>query len=522
MILCKVALDVANNNSAIATVFYDVSEDGKTRKRIPGTARLWTDTGAMQRNSALIPSVILYKHENFEQIDRDFYGYDALDIIKFSNTKLKVRENIKYRFFVEDDPYNNAEDFTNLTRYLLDCIQFDGEMQPDACEIWLSHPVICDADNLFHLENIINNALSSRSIRCQSIHFINEAECAFRFAVSDKKVQTAIYNILTVKSKAIALVCDIGGSTIELSLYCFTRDGQNIRHETQAILRATDAAGRGLGSHAMDMALRNKLTGTNGIDVLDREKLQQIDPSLLMRRWIIPLKENLNNRLSEDEDGSLDSLHAIAIPEKLKQNSTVTKHQFEEWCAGYTAAVCKQIEKLAMQAGINSTEIDLAILTGGGSKLYPIENAIRELLKPGNGSTACVLRPNDPGGILDSGIVKENNPDYYNGLCPKEELASLACVLGNLAGEVELKMPISPPTDVESGITPLNCDEKCEEDVFKSVYTECPRNGFRHLFSRCDNKMFCTCDTVCTKYGGCDYDCWLDCNYDCSCEREYG
>lgn len=513
MILCKVALDVANNNSAIASVLYDVSEDGKTRKRIPGTARLWTDTGAKQRNSVLIPSVILYEQENSGQIDKDCYGYDALNAIKDSNTTLKVRENIKYRFFVEDDPYNNAEDFTNLTRYLLDCIHFDDDMQPDTCEIWLSHPVICDEANLFQLENIINNALSSHSVQYQSIHFIDEAECAFRFALSDKKVQTAIYNTLTVKEKAIVLVCDIGGSTMELSLYLFTRNGQKIQHETQAILRATDAAGRGLGSHAMDTALRNKLTGTNGIDVLDKEKLKQIDPSLLMLHWITPLKEKLNNRLRKDKTGSLDSLQAIAIPEKFKQNSTVTKQQFEQWCAGYTAAVRKQVEGLARQAGIEPTEIDLAILTGGGCELYPIETAIRELLKPGSGDKACVLRPNDPSGILDEKIEKEDHPDYYNGLCPKAEIASLACVLGNLVEDAELKMPIAPPPP----------KKEPEGNVYQKRYKECPRYGFRAHFSRCDNKMRCVCDPDCIKYTcRCVSECHCNDDFDLWCEREYG
>jgi len=539
MKLCKIAIDVANNNSAIATALYEISENG-TRRKIPKTSRLWTDTGAIQRNSVLIPSVILYEEKNPGKVSRDCYGYDALDMIRQSDTKLTVRENIKYRLFVEDDSFgDNTEDFTNLAKYLLDCIQFDEDTQPDVYEIWVSHPVICDEDNLFHLENIINDALIGHPIKSHSIHFINEADCAFRFSLSDKKVQTAIFNTLTVKNKAVVLVCDIGGSTMELSLYIFTKDGQKVKYTSAGILRANDKAGRGLGSHAMDNSLRNKLTGTNSIGILDGDKIKKIDNSLLMLRWITPLKEDLNNRLRKGKHGSLSSLHAIAIPEKLIQNDTVDKPQFEQWCSGYTAAVCKQIKNLAAQAGIMPEEIDIAVLTGGGCELYPIESAIRDLLKPGSGDKACVLRPNDPSSILDEKIIKDNNPDYYNGLCPKAEISSLACVLGNLAEDVDLTMPVKPVHDASKDNKKSSegnrYEKKPEGNVYKKKYSSfrpCSTDGFLTWFKRCETKgyscdNYCECDTVCTKYTcscvsecRCDDHCGSD--YDCWCEREYG
>jgi len=454
MIICKVAMDIANNNSAIASVLYEVLEDG-TRRKIPNTARLWRDREAIGRNSALIPSVILYEDKNKKQISKDFYGIGALEIIE-KNDELKVTKNIKHRLFVEDNSYGKAaEDFTNLAKYLLNCIRMDEDVQPDSYEIWISHPVICDEDNLFHLENIINNALDGHPMQYQDVRFINEAECAFRFALSDKKVQTAICNTLTVRNKAIALICDIGGSTMELSLYSFAKDGQKIRYTLESILRADDEAGRDLGCYAMDKVLFQKLSGINNVGILDKNKIGKIDNSLLMLRWITPLKEELNDRLCEGRNGSLNRLHSIAIPEKLMQNNNVDKQQFEQWCSGYTAAICKQIKKLAIQANITPEDIDMAFLTGGGCKLYPIEIAIRELLKPGEGNKACVLRPNDPSSMLDGQIAEVDHPDYFKGLCPKTEIASLACVLGNLGGEVELTMPVSVSVEQSTEREPI-------------------------------------------------------------------
>lgn len=533
MVICKVSMDLANNNSAVATALYEVLEDG-TRRRIPGTSRLWNDLGARQRNSCLIPSVILYKEKNSE-LSRDCYGYDALAMIKQSSTPFKLSNHIKYRFFVENDPYgDNAIDFTNLAKYLLDLIDFEGVGEPDAYEISVSYPVICDDENLYQLENIIYDALAGHSRRIERIDFINEAECAFRFAVSDKTVQTAIYNTLTVKDKAIMLVCDIGGSTMELSLYCFTRDGKKVQFTRKGILRGDDKEGRGLGSYAMDKALRNKLYGSG---LLDQNSLRDIPEALLMLRWITPLKEGLNNRLRIGKNGSLDSLQDIAVPEKLKDHNTVNQQQFEQWCRGYTAAVCKQIKNLAEQAELKPEDIDLAILTGGGCKLYPVKTAIQELLKPDNRDTACVLCPDDPSSILDGKIIQEDNPDFCNGLCPKTELVSLACVLGNLAEEVELTMPVEDPI----GVIPIGENDigkkKPEENVHEKRYSSfrpCPEDGFvAYWFKRCNNKgyscnNYCECNSVCTKDTcscvsecGCDYNCRND--YDCFCEyeREY-
>lgn len=522
--ICRVAIDVANNNSAIATVLYEVSDDGKTRKRIPGTARLWNDTGAKQINSCLIPSVILYQEENQGMIDKDCYGHDALATMKKVDTGLKVCGNIKYRFFVEEKSYGkNAKDFGNLVAYLLNCIQFKEGTEPDAYELWVSHPVICDKENLFQLEDIIGDALSNYPKQIEKIQFVNEAECAFRFALSDEKVKNTVYEALKTKEKAIGLVCDIGGSTMELSLYQFIRKDRNVSYTCKGILRADDEEGRAMGSYKMDKTLRNKL---KAIGVLEQKKLGEIAEDLSMLRWFAPLKEDLNNRLRIGQQGRLDSLHAIAIPQKLMQYGTVSKKQFEEWCEGYTASICKQIQKLAKKEGIHLGEIDFAILTGGGCELYPIENAIQTLLKTHN-KKASVLRPNNPRKILDGKIADAEHPDYVNGLYTKDEIASLACVLGNLAEEIKLTMPKDFSIGISTGgtgnggktpiidgpvITPVK--ENKYERKFSS-FRPCPDDGFiAFWFKSCETKgyscnSYCKCDRVCTEYS-CDSDCGCD------------
>lgn len=491
MKICRIALDVANNNSAIATAMYEVAADG-SRRRIPKTARLWNDTAAKQVNSCLVPSLILYLEKNRGVIEKDCYGHDALTAMKKSEAALNVCGNIKYRFFVDDEPYGeNADDFRALTAHLLDCIKLEDDDKPDAYELRVSHPVICDQDNLFHLEETIGDALAGRNMQMQGIDFMDEAECAFRFALSNKNVRSKIYEALKGKQEAVALMCDIGGSTMELSLYRFKRQDRQVSYERMGMLRADDAAGRGMGSRTMDKTLHNKL---NGMGLLDQEKLSQIPAELLQLKYFAPLKEDLNNRLRANKEGRLDKLVPIAVPAKLMENGRATKEQFEDWCAGYAASVCKQIKKLAEQEGTKAEEISLAILTGGGAELYPVEQAIRKLLSV----HPHVLRPDDPRGVLDC-PVDADNPDYVDGLCPKGEISSLACVLGNLAEDVKLEMPAEAPKPAFTPPKTQPVKPAAKENKYERRRYYCPDKGFVAFFKWCDNKYYCECNSVCTE-----------------------
>ena len=180
----------------------------------------------------------------------------------------------------------------------------------------------------------------------------------------------------------------------------------------------------------------------------------------------------------------------------------INAKRFEQWCSGYTAGICKQIRKLAEQNDISPDGIDIAVLTGSGCELYPIEIAIRELMNPAAPAKACVLRPSDPGSILNKAIIDDDHPHYLHGPCPKGEIASLACVLGNLAENVELKIPSIDPSNTFDNSVQERTDQHGRKET-EHVSTECTaksKGSFMKLFLNFLNSLS-----------------WPECDY----EREY-
>lgn len=443
MKICRIVIDLANNMSAIGTKWYNVVMDENSketsRRYIPGSTRLWIDRNEHGLNSALIPSVILYQKENAGTLERDYFGWEAMELLKNPSIVVKPRKDIKYRYFIERNKFGeNAKDFKRMLEYLMDCIFFVTEEEPDAYEISISYPVICQDVDIGSLEELIGDIWfeKGKTQKLLNLELIDEAECALRFALKDKPIAEQLGKQLSEKQEQLVLVVDIGGSTMELCLYTFrAHDGQG-KYKRLQILRANDDAGRGMGSLKVDKLLRNKL---NNVGALDMVKLKEINSDLLMLRYFTPLKEEINKNLKNNRVAKLISLYPICDIKWMQQsqNINVTKAKFTEWCRGYTAEICEQIKLLCQNAGRTHQDINMVILTGGGCELYPVEDAIRALLK----NNTLVLRPTDPTDVLDYAIQDKDHEDYINGLCPRDELASLACVLGNLAGASDIPVP---------------------------------------------------------------------------------
>lgn len=522
MKICRIAIDMANNMSAIGTKWYEVDFDEMGneagREYIPGTTRLWMDQSARVRNSAVTPSVILYSSEN-DGLDRDHYGWEAVDMLRNPGIEVTPRSNIKYRYFVKRNRFgDNAEDFKHMMRYLMGCISFAPGEEPDAYEISISYPVICQDADKGALKALISKVWYElrKPQKLVDLEMIDEAECALRFALKDKTIASQLGKQLSEKQEQLVLVIDIGGSTMELCLYRFyAQDGKGI-YERLRILRADDEAGRGMGSHQVDEALRDELN-TRGVLIPGR--LNSIKEDLLMLRYFTPLKKDINEKLKAGKEARLDIIHAICDPAGMRLHNRVDKEIFEEWCKGYTAAVCEQIEMLCEGAGRTTRQIGTVILTGGGCELYPVEKEIRTLLM----ENTPVLRPMDPAGVLDLRIQDKDHADYIDGLCPRSEVASLACVLGNLAGQTVLVVPPPKPKSIskpyEPPVPPVSVDVKRYE-VHKakkkeSYCNDCMINWF-DTYKKCDN--YCTCDEVCNCDSVCvEYSCAADCHCDKYC-----
>ncbi len=531
MKICKIAIDIANNMSAIGTKWYEVEMDetGKEIRReyIPGTTRLWMDGSAQSHNSALIPSVILYKSENTDVLEKDYIGWNAMDMLKKTNVVVKnPRSNIKYSYFVKGKMFGeNAGDFQCLMGYLMDCISFEKGGEPDAYELSISYPVICQDADKGGLEEIVGDVWFElgKPQRLLNQEMIDEAECALRFALANKTIAEQLGKRLSINPNQLVLVVDIGGSTMELCLYKFYAQDNKGKYKRLEILRADDEEGRGMGSYKVDKALKNKL---QSIGVLDPQKINNINSNLLLLRYFAPLKEELNEKLKAGKEARLTKLHPISDATKLNQHISVDRATFEAWCKGYTDMICRQINAICEKAHKTVKDIGMVILTGGGCELYPVEPTIRAVLA----KNTPVLRPTDPTGVLDYQIQDGDRADYIHGLCPCAEVASLACVLGNLAEEAEIVIPPppppapapkpnyippDPPTPVVKKVYTRELEAYCKDcfiNVFGS-YKKCPQN--------------CVCDTKCIEYScatdcRCDYhcsdcdDCWF-----CEYEREY-
>lgn len=434
--IAKLCIDVANNNSAIGSVMYEVDtdENGKElrRRRITGSERLWADDSSRSNNSYLMPSIILYQRDH-ENLLADCYGYDALQILQNHEWAAKPCSDIKYRFFVEGKKHGkNAEDFKNLIGHLLSCVRFSPQDVPDAYELAISHPVICEDDDKTFLEEKIGDAwLEWFHKPLKKMYFIDEAECAFRFALTDPQVVQTIQHLMRMKPELHVLLVDIGGSTMELSLHRFMPKGDKVVAERQAMLKADDEVGRGMGSNRVDNQIKTQILS---MGVLDVEKVSQIDKNLLNLNYFTPLKETLNNRLIQDKEARLDRLSTIADYQAFESQKIVSKQQFENWCSAYTKEVTRQIEKLCESIHWDATALDLVLLTGGGCALYPVEKAIRQLICPQQPKQAQVLRPVHVSGVIGSFI------EGLEGGFPEHEVPSLACVLGNMADKPDITL----------------------------------------------------------------------------------
>lgn len=558
MKLCRIAIDLANNMSAVGTKMYtvDVNEDGNEVRReyIPNTTRLWPDR-SVSSNSALIPSVILYQSED-PGWEKDYFGWEAIELLRDPDTIVKPCKDIKYRYFVERSRFGeNAEDFKRMLKYLMDRVRFEPGEEPDVYEISISYPVICQDADMGGLEELIGDILfeeigEGRSKKLwRPVMMINEAECALRFALNNKSIAEQLGKQLSQKHEQLLLVVDIGGSTMELCLYNFQAQNGKGKYKRLQILRADDPAGRGMGSLKVDRTLRNKL---NTMGALDPAKLGAINAELLMLRYFTPLKEEINENLKNGKPAQLSRLYPICNSEwmSIKENRTVTKAAFTDWCKGYTAAICEQIKLLCRDAGKSYQDINMVILTGGGCELYPVEDSIRALLK----KDTLMLRPLDVSGVLDQQIFDEKHPNYINGLCPRAEVASLACVLGNLAedrvidvpkpaapkpaaptpealdqmrkrGKTEPKKPFIPPAPVMRQRFAIK--KQCGSYGFWAKTFGCSENC-KHCASDCVCDAECSWDKTCARYcipdcryySHCDSDCYR--GYDSYCSLDCG
>lgn len=535
MKICRISIDVANNMSAIGTKWYKVDTDEKgsetRRNYIPNTTRLWMDQSAQARNSAVIPSIILYSSEN-NSLNKDYSGWEAVEMLKNPNIELTPRSNIKYRYFVKRNRFgDNAEDFKHMIKYLMNCISFAPEEEPDAYEISISYPVICQDADKGALKSLISKVWYElkKQQKLMRLEMVDEAECALRFALRDKKIASQLANQLSEKQEQLVLIVDIGGSTMEICLYRFYAQEGKGRYERLNILRADDDAGRGMGSYQVDEALRDELN-TKGVLIPD--KINLIKEDLLMLRYFTPLKEDINERLKAGKDARLDIIHAICDPAEMQRHNRVSKETFKEWCKGYTSAICEQIEMLCKNAEKNVKQIDMVILTGGGCELYPVEEAICTILA----ENTPMLRPADPTGVLDCRIQDKDHVDYIDGLCPRSEVASLACVLGNLAEQTTIVVPSPKPKPIpkpyESPVSPtpvvIKNYEVHRQKVKEQYCSDCIINWF-DSYKKCDG--YCKCDEICNCDRVCvEYSCATDCHcdsycYDCSdcdCNTAFG
>lgn len=537
MKICRIAIDIANNMSAIGTKWYDVvmDETGNEVKReyITGTTRLWMDGSAQSLNSVLIPSIILYKSENEGILENDCIGWDAMEMLKRTDVVVKnPHTNIKYSYFVEGKMFGrNAKDFHRMVKYLMECISFKEKEEPDAYELSISYPVICQDTDKGELREIIGDVWFElkKPQRLLAQKMIDEADCALRFALTNKAISKQLGIQLSEKQEQLVLVVDIGGSTMELSLYEFSAQDKKGTHKRLGILRADDEAGRGMGGYKVDKALKNAL---QGIGVLNPQAVNTTDLALLMLRYFTPLKEEINDNLKAGKPAKLTRLHPISDTTKLSQHISVDKTTFEAWCKVYTDMLCRQIDALCKNAHKATKDVGMVILTGGGCELYPVKIAIQELLA----ENTPVLRPTDPTGVLDYRIQDKDHTDYIYGLCPCAELASLACVLGNLAEETKMEIVI-PPLPASDPVMPKpksssQLEIKTQKKKFippKPVWvrefpgrTQCNSYGIWGTLFGCSEKcnhcnFNCTCDAVCTSNTDCDRKCAPNCSCDSHC-----
>ena len=404
----KIAIDFGSTNTVITWKIYEVDEDGTSRL----SPKLNT-----ANNVKHVPTVMILRELNPDETEQDFFGADAVEVIRTANAHYVVSENFKQLIYTSPTDSDNYRTGVSLTKkffgFLYQTCQRDifGRLPLHATEnmekiLCLSTPVRADPTHRLLMKNIAEevgfNGNDNFTVSTDS----DEAVCVIKYAI-----ENAPNNMAGVVAKAndergsVILFVDVGGSTMDMALL---RVG--VSPDTKILLDTISLWPNAdekylLGGSLIDKALRDyfidngfavkdhALTNWNEGDGKFRFRLfkEENNATLKSGKPISNLGINFSSALFDPYDDQRPAA-------RYGKGNVITPEIFENViCAKYIAHMNKAFRSifdeqrtLDGQGKVTAADVDAILITGAGSKLYFLKDVF---LREENGFTAIRNQP---------------------------------------------------------------------------------------------------------------------------------